>query len=80
MTGILSELLDGVAGGVLREYVVQPADNLTSIAKCFYGKCEPRYALAIYQANRDKLDDPNHISPGQTLIIPHIAHTAPWHG
>jgi LysM repeat protein len=49
-------------------YTVQPGDSLSKIAKRFYGDAN-RYT-AIFEANRDKLTDPDKISVGQELTIP----------
>jgi nucleoid-associated protein YgaU len=59
------------AGGGLKEtktYVVQSGDTLSKIAKEHYGDAN-KY-MVIFDANRDKLSDPNKIQPGQELIIP----------
>jgi len=49
-------------------YTVQSGDSLSKIAKQFYG--DANAYMDIFNANRDKLNDPNKISPGQQLIIP----------
>ncbi len=49
-------------------YVVQKGDSLWKIAQKFYGK-GAKYVL-IYQANQDKIRDPNAIFIGQELTIP----------
>jgi nucleoid-associated protein YgaU len=49
-------------------YTVQPGDTLSKIAREFYGD-DGQYAR-IYEANRDKLNDPNDIKVGQELTIP----------
>lgn len=49
-------------------YTVQPGDTLSKIAKHFYGDVS-KYP-EIFNANRDKLSDPNLIKPGQVLTIP----------
>ena len=49
-------------------YTVQPGDSLSKIAKRFYGDAN-RY-MAIFEANQDKLTDPDKISVGQELTIP----------
>jgi len=51
-----------------RSYTVQDGDNLSAIAEHFYGS--PNEWNRIYEANRDVLDDPDLIQPGQTLRIP----------
>lgn len=49
-------------------YTVKPGDTLSKIAKQFYGDAR-KYSI-IFEANRDILDDPNVIKPGQKLQIP----------
>ena len=49
-------------------YVVQKGDSLSHIAKQFYGKAGHWHG--IFDANRDQLDDPDKIFPGQVLKIP----------
>ena len=50
-----------------RTYTVEKGDNLSTIAKQFYGRQDWK---RIYDANRDQLDDPDRIKPGQVLKIP----------
>lgn len=49
-------------------YTVASGDSLSKIAKEFYGKASAW--PAIFEANRDQLDDPDRIKPGQVLKIP----------
>jgi LysM repeat protein len=49
-------------------YTVKPGDTLSKISKQFYG--DANQYMRIFDANRDKLDDPNQIQPGQQLTIP----------
>jgi nucleoid-associated protein YgaU len=49
-------------------YTVKPGDTLSKISRQFYG--EANEYMRIFNANRDKLHDPNHIQPGQQLTIP----------
>ena len=49
-------------------YEVKPGDSLSKIAKQVYGDAN-RY-MDIFNANKDKLSDPNKIQPGQKLAIP----------
>ena len=49
-------------------YVVQSGDSLSAIALQLYG--DAAEYTRIFEANRDKLSDPNLIQPGQELIIP----------
>jgi LysM repeat protein len=51
-----------------RTYQVQPGDNLSKISRQFYGN--PNEYNKIFQANRDKMSDPDHIRPGMELVIP----------
>ena len=51
-----------------RDYVVQSGDSLSKIAKQFYGNASDWQK--IFEANKDKIKDPNLIHPGQKLIIP----------
>ena len=57
----------GGGGGGEQTYTVEKGDNLSKIAKHFYGKQDWK---RIYDANRDQLDDPDKIFPGQVLKIP----------
>ncbi len=50
------------------EYVVTSRDSWASIAKRAYG--DPRWAEALWQANRDRYPTPHHLAPGQRLRIP----------
>ena len=49
-------------------HVVQPGDTLWAIAKKYYGN-GAQYTK-IFNANRDKIKNPNLIYPGQKLVIP----------
>jgi len=49
-------------------YTVQAGDSLSKIAKRFYG--DANAYMKIFEANRNKLQDPNKIQPGQELSIP----------
>ncbi len=51
-----------------RTYTVQPGDNLSKISEHFYGKASEYNK--IFEANRDKLDNPDHIRAGMNLVIP----------
>ena len=52
------------AGGI-KEYVVASGDSLSKIGKKFNVKWKD-----IYEANKDKIKDPDHIEPGWKLKIP----------
>lgn len=78
--GVVPEKPDfsGVQGTVRGEglapegttYTVQKGDTLSHIAKEHYGRASKW--KAIFDANRDQLDDPDRIQPGQVLQIPAI--------
>ena len=52
-------------------YTVQKGDTLSHIAQAHYGKASQW--SRIFEANRDQLDDPDRIQPGQVLRIPAAA-------
>lgn len=49
-------------------YEVKSGDSLTKIAKQVYG--DASLYMQIFEANKDKLKDPNKIQIGQKLRIP----------
>jgi nucleoid-associated protein YgaU len=49
-------------------YTVKSGDTLSKIAKEHLG--DANAYMAIFEANRDQLTDPNQIKPGQLLKIP----------
>jgi nucleoid-associated protein YgaU len=51
-----------------RTYTVQPGDSLSKISKQFYGDAN-KY-MKIFEANKDKLSDPDKINAGMDLLIP----------
>jgi len=51
-------------------HTVEPGDWLSKIAERFYG--DPMLYSEIFKANREIIDDPNFIFPGQTLQIPQV--------
>ena len=51
-----------------QQYTVQKGDNLSKIAKNLLG--DANAWKQIFEANRDVLDNPDKIFPGQTLKIP----------
>ena len=53
-----------------KTYTVKSGDCLWTIAKKYYGN--GALYMAIYNANKDKLSNPNLIHPGQVLTIPDI--------
>ena len=55
--------------GQVGTYVVKPKDTLYSIARVHYGGDHTKWRL-IYQANQNRVADPDLICTGQKLIIP----------
>jgi LysM repeat protein len=51
-----------------RTYTVKSGDTLSKIAHEYYGNAADY--MRIFEANRDKLNDPNRIQIGQELVIP----------
>jgi nucleoid-associated protein YgaU len=51
-----------------KTYTVAAGDSLSKIAKQFYGNANDY--MKIFEANKDKLTDPNTIKVGQQLVIP----------
>ena len=51
-----------------KTYTVKAGDTLSKISKQFYGNASDY--MKIFEANRDKLQDPDKIQPGQELKIP----------
>lgn len=59
---------DSAPAQAVRTYTVQPGDNLSAISSKFYGS--PNHYMKIFEANREKLSDPNKVKAGVTLSIP----------
>ena len=60
--------LQGAQAASERTYTVKPGDTLSKISKQFFG--DPNKYQRIFEANRDKLSDPDKIQVGQQLKIP----------
>ena len=63
-----SNVQGGASSTAAKVYVVVSGDSLSKIAKREYGNASEWNR--IYDANRDLLNDPNKIYPGQKLKIP----------
>ena len=59
---------DAKAPAAPRTYVVQKGDTLSKIARQFYGTTSEW--RRIYEANRERIKDPDLIQPGWSLTIP----------
>jgi LysM repeat protein len=57
-----------MGGRTGRSYTVKAGDSLSKISQQFYGNAN-QY-MKIFEANRDKLSNPNQIQAGQELVIP----------
>lgn len=57
---------DAAGGGTI--YTVQAGDTLSAIAQRTYGKAS-RWR-AVFEANRDRIEDPDRIFPGQVIRLP----------
>lgn len=55
---------------VYARHTVSSGESLNKIAKHYYK--DPMKYNAIFEANRDKLDNPDMIHPGQDLVIPNL--------
>ena len=58
----------GGATVAARTYTVQAGDSLSKISRHFYG--DANQYMKIFEANKDKLADPDKIKPGMELDIP----------
>jgi nucleoid-associated protein YgaU len=67
-TGSKATTPQGPATTQTKNYTVKAGDSLSRIAKQFYGNANDWQK--IYQANRNRIKDPNVIHPGQQIIIP----------
>lgn len=65
VTSSVDTTAEKVGGGT---YTVQKGDSLSKIAKAELG--DANAWKKIFEANRDVLDDPDKIFPGQTLKLP----------
>jgi LysM repeat protein len=54
--------------GRFQTYTVKPGDTLSKISKQFYGNANDY--MRIFNANKDKLRDPNVVNVGEELKIP----------
>lgn len=63
-----SNVKGGSSSTATKIYVVVAGDSLSKIAKRVYGNANewPK----IFEANRDKIKNPDLIHPGQKLVLP----------
>jgi nucleoid-associated protein YgaU len=67
-TAAAAASVSGGSSAGRRTYTVAAGDSLSKIAKSFYGNAN-QY-MKIFEANKDRLSDPDKIKPGQELVIP----------
>ncbi len=53
-----------------RTYIIEKGDTLSAVSQRFYGKA--KFWRQIFEANRDTIDNPDRIFPGQTIKLPAI--------
>ena len=58
----------GVSAGS-RSHTIKKGDTMYSIARAYYNGDVHKWH-AIYDANRDRITDPNHLKVGQVIAIP----------
>ena len=58
----------GGTGSTSRTYTVKPGDSLSRISKEVYGNAD--LYMRIFEANKDKLSEPDKIKAGMQLLIP----------
>jgi nucleoid-associated protein YgaU len=54
----------------MRKHTVQSGETLFRIASQYYG--DGAHYMKIFEANTGLLEDPDHIEPGQELLIPKL--------
>ena len=59
-----------VDGSDAATYTVAKGDTLSTIAKNHYGKASAW--RAVFEANRDTIEDPDRIFPGQVIKLPKL--------
>jgi phospholipase/lecithinase/hemolysin len=71
---VTTELVKNRNTPEISSYIVKPGDNLWKISKEYYGEQTNakimQLSQAIYQANRDQIQNPNLIYPNQTIKLP----------
>jgi nucleoid-associated protein YgaU len=68
-----AEIVGGEGGGGgtgEQTYTIEKGDTLSAVSKRFYGKA--KFWHQIFEANRDTIQDPDRIFPGQTIKLPAI--------
>jgi len=69
-TAEINDLKNALAEAKQRTYVVKPGDSLSGIAKAVYG--DWKHWKDIFEANKDKISNPDLIQVGWELRLPKI--------
>ncbi|MBP3983953.1 LysM peptidoglycan-binding domain-containing protein [Pseudoxanthomonas helianthi] len=69
VTATVDSTAEVVSGGE-QTYTIQKGDTLSKIAKDHYGKASAWHQ--IFDANRDTIEDPDRIFPGQVIKLPSL--------
>ena len=65
------EIIGGEGGSTGEQtYTIEKGDTLSAVSKRFYGKA--KFWRQIFEANRDTIEDPDRVFPGQTIKLPAI--------
>lgn len=64
-------------GGAAKTHRVKRGENLTMIAKQYYGSESPRMVNALFDANKHVLKDPNSVRSDVELVIPQLDRSRP---
>jgi nucleoid-associated protein YgaU len=67
---VVGDIIVSPQTAATRTYTVKAGDTLSKIAKEHFGNANAY--MAIFEANRDQLKDPDEIKPGQVLKIPAV--------
>ena len=67
-SAIVNEVAEQTPPESIQTYTVQAGDSLSKISREFYGNSHDY--MKIFEANRDKLSNPDNIEIGQELVIP----------
>lgn len=67
-TGDTASTAEATPSSAPQTYVVQAGDSLSAISEKVYG--DASHWKTIFEHNKDKIDDPDVIQPGQELVIP----------
>lgn len=67
---VQKDVASTIASPSVRTHTVKSGESLSLIAKKYYGDASKWHA--IYDANKDKIKNPDVIQPNQTFTIPNL--------